>query len=704
MKEDVADVKADTTAIRAETAQIPSIKKDTAQIELLVQEIGFLRLQLNASSAGDARAQHLQRFLDQSTTYAETVIDSLDLEERPVSSHSDRLQRATDNMAIDSPQSPVAGSGSANTSDYDEAPYEISLPPWLTEFLNIKDTRVTLPITAEETQVSRSESSGSPKRDEDQHLVRDQSQHSEPTAAFDQALSKLVDPPPRPRTVQTRSKMNTKPQYMVAVSNETSQPKENETLKRISSADTSVPMRRSLRGLDLPREPLQPRSSSPKPIQASPGPRNQNQRPVISSTAETQPRSSFLSGEYGYSLRQREIIEGSRARSYLSAKERTYFDKQLEIAVRGKKRVADKLRRSDVWMNEEVGSVPEIRNLLVSGADPNFSSSKGSIMEIERYNANRIEVLELLLKAGATMTTTTWGAGELLLRAAESGRNDLVQMLLRNGVPVNTLNASGHSSLSRALCELHPSTAKLLIENGAKCDAMALRYAIGHGYVDIVKDLLARGVSATAKDALGEFIVVPGMRDGAAHGHVDMFKILLEHGAPADGKTLCQAAESGQTELVEVLLDGGAPLGVKKPPRETQSKITSFWYKYGSSVAALAWASRNGHVDTVRLLLQRGAKADAAALCMAARDRNRDHPEIIHLLLENGAPLNGAFEGQTALHTAAAAGNWTVVKALLQHDATVHEDDLEAARKRNLRPGGAAYEIKSLLMTKYNEQ
>ena len=51
------------------------IRQDTSQIDMLVQQIEDLRIQLGASPMEDARAQLLQRFLDQSSTYAETVVD-----------------------------------------------------------------------------------------------------------------------------------------------------------------------------------------------------------------------------------------------------------------------------------------------------------------------------------------------------------------------------------------------------------------------------------------------------------------------------------------------------------------------------------------------------------------------------------------------------------------------------------------------------
>lgn len=75
----------DTTAIRVETARIAGIKQDTSQIETLVQQIGLLRLQLRAEAEVDGKTQHFQRFLDQSKSYAKSVADAINEEDKRVS-------------------------------------------------------------------------------------------------------------------------------------------------------------------------------------------------------------------------------------------------------------------------------------------------------------------------------------------------------------------------------------------------------------------------------------------------------------------------------------------------------------------------------------------------------------------------------------------------------------------------------------------
>ena len=75
VKKEVAAVRTDTEAIRDDTANIPAIMQDTAHIKSLVQQIGFLRLQLERASLQDDRDLPLRRFLDQSTSIAESIAD-----------------------------------------------------------------------------------------------------------------------------------------------------------------------------------------------------------------------------------------------------------------------------------------------------------------------------------------------------------------------------------------------------------------------------------------------------------------------------------------------------------------------------------------------------------------------------------------------------------------------------------------------------
>jgi hypothetical protein len=78
VKADTGLIKDDTAEIREDTAHI---KQDTAQIATLIQEINFLRLQVSQlEDRGGTRSLLLERFLADSNSYAESVIDVTDQE------------------------------------------------------------------------------------------------------------------------------------------------------------------------------------------------------------------------------------------------------------------------------------------------------------------------------------------------------------------------------------------------------------------------------------------------------------------------------------------------------------------------------------------------------------------------------------------------------------------------------------------------
>jgi ankyrin repeat protein len=68
-------IEEDVSAIKQDTAQISTVKQDTSQIAFLVDEIQRLRDQVTRSEERDGRRLVLERFLDESTSYAETVVD-----------------------------------------------------------------------------------------------------------------------------------------------------------------------------------------------------------------------------------------------------------------------------------------------------------------------------------------------------------------------------------------------------------------------------------------------------------------------------------------------------------------------------------------------------------------------------------------------------------------------------------------------------
>jgi ankyrin repeat protein len=186
-----------------------------------------------------------------------------------------------------------------------------------------------------------------------------------------------------------------------------------------------------------------------------------------------------------------------------------------------------------------------------------------------------------------------------------------------------------------------------------------LLLAVNGGHIDAVVELIKAGADLAKTDhnhrtALGI---------AADLGFTEMVKAILACGAPPDGADkpvtpLVRASRHGHLEIMRALLEAGAD-----PNKESA-------YHNSSSIAD---ASTMGHLEGVELLLRFGARPDGShehkkpALHEAARVGN---PDIVALLLKNGVDCNRRDSvGWTALHCAASGGHLPVLELLVQAGA-----------------------------------
>lgn len=95
-----------------------------------------------------------------------------------------------------------------------------------------------------------------------------------------------------------------------------------------------------------------------------------------------------------------------------------------------------------------------------------------------------------------------------------------------------------------------------------------------------------------------------------------------------------------------------------------------------NGVTALMLASREGHTELVRILLEKGAQVNmqkkfgTSALIIASK---RGHTEVVKLLLDHGAHVNKQGEGwMSPLMMASQYGRTEVVKLLILNNADVN--------------------------------
>jgi hypothetical protein len=490
----ISAVKSEVAEVKADTAQIPSIKQDTSQIEGLVQQIGLLRVQLENIHMNDAKARHLQMFLDQSTTYAETVMDSIHEEvgkpyatdgsesdesenEQQVPTTIDSTESMVTRKISSSPEQPnhtlsvgtfhldLSSTASNRTDGVGLGPpdmiYDVTVPDSVQQAL----PQPLLPLNHNATVAYATFD------DDDDDFVyygyftRNATQHSH---------SETSDQPPPVRDYAAQSTTNT---------------------NALSRNGTTA----------VATENLKPSRASRQPAKA---PGHYPRKPVA------------LSSDAHVLLPSRDkeaIKKATLLRDAMSQKKRDRLHKSLEDVIRGRKSLTDSFRIGPWFVKEPEWFPSEIWELLDRGADPNRLSDGYDLCTIAmEEGCRRLPVLVLLLMRGASFQPSA--AGPWLVEAIRSDdwgfclkgysevKEALVTDLLDLGVSPNAKNERGTSALSYACRLKYPTYVKLLLDRGAVADNAALKTAAEADRIDNVKMLLGHKTTSISSSGISSAI------------------------------------------------------------------------------------------------------------------------------------------------------------------------------------------------------
>lgn len=208
-------------------------------------------------------------------------------------------------------------------------------------------------------------------------------------------------------------------------------------------------------------------------------------------------------------------------------------------------------------------SIDKIRFLLDHGADFRFRSREGYTLLTLAACARRIDVVDLLLAAGAPLDgVSSYGESALSVFSRE-GLFDQVRRLLDHGADPAPLQ---WSPLMQAVVFGSPDEVQQLIDEGADLEAVdfwsrtAFLLAVFSGRIDLATLLLERGADRSATGRCqSPPLSYPTERDDAS-----MMRWLIDQGFDVDqadefGTTpLMDAVSNGAIACMRILLDAGA--------------------------------------------------------------------------------------------------------------------------------------------------
>jgi ankyrin repeat protein len=281
-----------------------------------------------------------------------------------------------------------------------------------------------------------------------------------------------------------------------------------------------------------------------------------------------------------------------------------------------------------------------------------------------------------------------------LVAAVERRDAHGIESLLTERADVNAAQPDGATALHWAAHWDDRVVAERLLRAGAKADAAndlgvtPLALACENGSAAMVEILLGAGANPNAKLHSGQTPLMTAARSG----NVAVVKALVGRGADVGAKELTHgqtalmwAVANGHAAVVRALVEAGADVQARS---DVRPRVVHTGNRFGDrnesrgvatidlgGFTPMLFAARQGDLETGRILLGAGAKANdvaasgASALVVAAHS---GHGKFAALLVEHGADVNAAGAGYSALHAAILRGDAELVGVLLAHGANVN--------------------------------
>jgi ankyrin repeat protein len=302
----------------------------------------------------------------------------------------------------------------------------------------------------------------------------------------------------------------------------------------------------------------------------------------------------------------------------------------------------------------------ELADLLIRAGASVTARTREGVTPLQLAAANgSAAIIDRLLKAGADPNVALTAAGDTpLMMAARTGKTDAIRVLLEAGAGVNAKEAwGGTTPLMWAVSEGHADAARVLIDAGADVDVRSHYVAAANGRGFEGRTPLADSTDAEAVEFASGWLTP--LMFAAREGNLELARMLVRAGADVDaeagdGKTaLSIAIFNGNYEVASYLVDNTADVNRADAQRFTPL----FWAvdrRNMETAPNFPWMVTADPLPLIRKLLDAGADPNALVNNTPRARMREGSPRIVFA---------------TALMRAAFAADLELVELLLAHGA-----------------------------------